>query len=104
MNNSKMCSTCGFPSDLCVCEEVAKEQQYIEVAVEKRRYGKEVTTIQGIDPKEIDLRELSSHLKRTLACGGTIKHGFIEIQGNHKTRVKDVLVKRGFDSNQIYVC
>ncbi len=99
--SSQMCTVCGLPQELCICEEVAKEQQRIAVKVQKRRYGKEVTVIQGIDPHEIDLQELCTHLKSKLACGGTVKESLIELQGNHIQRIKDILVKKGFGADQI---
>ena len=96
-----MCTVCGLPSELCICEEVAKEQQRVTVKVNKRRYGKEMTVIEGIDPHEIDLVELTSYLKARLACGGTVKDGLIELLGNHKDRVKDILAAKGFSAAQI---
>ncbi|AAK40771.1 Protein translation factor SUI1 homolog [Saccharolobus solfataricus P2] len=36
----------GLPPD--ICEQLSKEEQFIKIKVEKRRYGKEVTIIEGI--------------------------------------------------------
>jgi translation initiation factor 1 len=90
-----------LPKELCVCEEIAREQQRINVYSIKRKFGKTVTIVEGIDEKQLDLKELTKKLKSKLACGGTTKEGRIELQGDHKTRVKDVLVEMGFSSDMI---
>ncbi len=100
---SEICPICGLPKDLCVCEEVAKEQQYIFIKLGKRRYGKEVTIIEGINSNEINLNELAKFLKSKLACGGTVKNGVIELQGNHIFKVKELLVKKGFNPDRIKI-
>jgi translation initiation factor 1 len=93
---SDICPTCGLPKEICVCEEIAREQQNITIAVDKRRYGKTMTVVDGLNPHDLDMNALVSNLKSICACGGTIKEGRIELQGDHRTKVKDALEKLGF--------
>ncbi len=93
---SNICPKCGLPKEICVCEDIAREQQKITIVVDKRRYGKMMTIVDGIDPHELDLDSLISNLKSICACGGTIKDGKIELQGDHRTKVKESLEKMGF--------
>ncbi|MBN1539823.1 MAG: stress response translation initiation inhibitor YciH, partial [Candidatus Thermoplasmatota archaeon] len=66
----EICSVCGLPKELCACEDIAREQQDIRITTAKRRYGKVVTIISGIDPSDIDLDELARFLKNKCAAGG----------------------------------
>ena len=91
-----VCSVCGLPQELCMCEEIAREQQQIRLLTDKRRYGKMMTVVDGINPHDLDIDALISDLKSICACGGTIKDGKIELQGDHRTRVKESLEKMGF--------
>ena len=61
---AEICSKCGLPKELCVCETIAKESQKIKVRLVKKKFGKLDTQITGIDEKEIDLRELAKKLKQ----------------------------------------
>ncbi|MBW2971376.1 translation initiation factor, partial [Candidatus Woesearchaeota archaeon] len=92
---SEICDVCGLPKDLCVCETIAKETQRITVRIEKRKFGKMYTVVEGFDSKEIDVKELTRKLKSKLACGGTSKRGSIELQGAHGSKVKQYLVELG---------
>jgi len=98
---SEICSTCGLPKELCVCETIAKESQKIEVKTLKKKFGKIYTLIGGINEKEIDLKDLLKKLKSEFACGGTIKERQLELQGNHKQGVKKFLIEMGFPQETI---
>jgi translation initiation factor 1 len=93
---SEICPKCGLPKELCVCEDIAREQQKIEITVDKRRYGKMMTIVNGINPNELDLDSLITKLKKKCASGGTIKDGKIELQGDHRSKVKETLEDMGF--------
>jgi translation initiation factor 1 len=91
-----ICPVCGLPEELCMCEEIAREQQQIKIYSMKRRYGKIVTIIEGIDSGDIDLDDLARKLKTKCAAGGTVKDGRIELQGAHKKKVEEALSEMGF--------
>ena len=91
-----ICSVCGLPDELCMCEELAKEQQRIRVRTDTRRYGKTMTVVEGLDGSDIDLEGLAKTLKNKCAAGGTAKDGRIELQGEHRKKVADVLEKMGY--------
>ena len=92
----EVCPKCGLPKELCVCETIAKRDQKIRIKVEKRKFGKLTTIIEGIDTKDIDVKELAKKMKSKLACGGTAKEGKIELQGNHAKKSKEILITLGF--------
>ncbi|HDM25146.1 MAG TPA: stress response translation initiation inhibitor YciH [Thermoplasmatales archaeon] len=93
---SDICEVCGLPKELCVCEELVREQQKITIKLDRRRYGKMMTLIEGLNPNEVDLHSLVSKLKSACACGGTVKDGIIELQGDHRVKAKEILEKMGF--------
>ena len=100
---AEICPVCGLPKDLCVCEEMSKDQQRIRIRLETRKWGKKYTVIDGIDSKEMKLNKLAATLKAKCACGGTAKNDQIMLQGDHREAVKDILVDLGFPSENIEV-
>jgi len=90
----------ALPSSTDVFEEIAKSEQQIKVSIQTRRYGKKITLVEGFD-KNVDIKEIGKRLKEGLACGGTVKDNKVELQGNHKKRVKPILVKLGFAEDTI---
>jgi translation initiation factor 1 len=95
-----VCSKCGLPVDLCTCRAIEREEEKIKVYIEKRKFGKPITIIEGI--KE-NAKEIVSQLKQKLGCGGTFKNNHIELQGDHRIKLKDLLVKLGYKEEQIEI-
>lgn len=70
------------------------------MTTDKKRYGKIVTVVTGFD-SGVDVKKIAKTLKNELACGGTYKDDVIELQGDHTRRIKEILVKEGFDGDSI---
>ena len=100
---SEICIKCGLPKELCVCEAIAKENQSIVVKIERRKFGKRYTIIRGIDQSEISLKDVAKKLKSIMACGGSFKDGRVELQGDHKKKIKAALSKMGFSPETIKI-
>ncbi|MBS3074183.1 translation initiation factor [Candidatus Pacearchaeota archaeon] len=95
-----ICPKCGLPKQACVCEEIAKSEQRISIEAVKRRFGKYTTIISGFEPSA-NMRDIAKELKNKLACGGTVKEGAIELQGNHLNKVRQALMEMGFPESSI---
>lgn len=61
-----------------------------------RRGGKAVTLVKKLVLSENDLKTLAKKLKQDCGTGGTIKDGVIEIQGEHREKIAEVLRKMGY--------
>ena len=97
---AEVCSTCGLPKDLCVCGEIEKEQQRIRIRLETRKFGRANTIVDGLEDTS-GIGELAQKLKSFCACGGTSKNGQIMLQGDHRERVREFLVKMGYPEDNI---
>ena len=60
------------------------------------RAGKAVTLVKKLILSEDDLKALAKKLKQECGTGGTVKEGVIEIQGEHREKIADVLQKLGY--------
>ncbi|MBW6442479.1 translation initiation factor [Patescibacteria group bacterium] len=96
----EICPKCGLPKQACVCEQIVKSSQKIRVTTDKKRYGKIVTIVTGF-ADGIDIKQIAKDLKNRLACGGTYKGDSIELQGDHREKIKDALVKMGFEGDSV---
>lgn len=99
---TEICPNCGLPKDICACETIAKEEEKIRISSTRKRFGKKVTLIEGMS-RDVNSKGILKELKTKLACGGTMKDDVIELQGDHRRRIKEILVKLGFPGDKIEV-
>lgn len=59
------------------------------------RKGKGVCLISGIDEEDATLNQIAAELKKKCGCGGAVKEGVIEIQGDKRDLIKSLLEAKG---------
>ncbi|MGX5107299.1 stress response translation initiation inhibitor YciH [Enterobacter cloacae] len=59
------------------------------------RKGKGVCLISGIELEDAELNKLAAELKKKCGCGGAVKDGIIEIQGDKRDLIKSLLEAKG---------
>lgn len=97
--DGRLCPGCGKPLVACQCKKTATPpgDGRVRVRCERKGHGgKTVTVISGLPLDETALTTLAGELKRRCGCGGTVKEGAIEIQGDHATLLLAELLKRGY--------
>ena len=60
------------------------------------RAGKTVTVVSGLPNNAAFLKDLCQDLKRVCGTGGTVREGAVELHGDLRDRIRDVLQKKGF--------
>ncbi|MGR5048284.1 stress response translation initiation inhibitor YciH [Photobacterium damselae] len=62
----------------------------------KGRKGKGVCVVTGLDVEDTQLKLIAAELKKVCGCGGSVKDGAIEIQGDKRDVIKIALEKKGY--------
>jgi translation initiation factor 1 len=99
----KVCPGCGWPAKDCKCSSNRTADPSIpgrivaKLRMEKKgRGGKTVTVVYDLPQNDAFLKELAQELKRTCGTGGAVAENTIELQGDLRDRVRDYLVKKGW--------
>jgi translation initiation factor 1 len=96
------CERCERVLAECACPRDSQgrvllpKDQPARVSRERRGGGKMVTLVTGLDASATDLPALLRELRAACAAGGTSSDGTLELQGDHRERVLEILKKKGY--------
>ena len=102
----RTCPDCRQALAECSCKAKARGAQVGDGAVKvarqtKGRGGKAVTMVTGLALDADALAVLGKQLRTACGCGGTVKDGVIEVQGDHCEKVMAALVKLGYRPKRV---
>ena len=106
----RMCPACRKPMSACDCSRKSRatkssKQQSQKLPNDgivrvgratKGRKGKGVTVITGLPLDDPSLQTLAKQLKQKCGAGGAVKDGVIEVQGDHRDILIDILNQQGY--------
>ena len=98
----RVCPGCGWPAQDCRCsknltppEEAVPAKVTAKLRLENRSSDKHVTVVDNLPKNARYLAELLAVLKKACGTGGRADEGSIELQGDQRERLRDLLAKRG---------
>lgn len=97
----RTCPKCGWPEADCRCaaslDEPVPERLTAKLRIERSgRKGKTVTVVEGLPRNPAFLQALAKELKSTCGSGGTALEDRVEVQGDHRDRIRDRLRGKGW--------
>jgi len=99
----RVCPKCGWPEDDCHCAaamtagaEAVPAKVIVKLRLENRASGKSVTVVDGLPDNRAFLEELAKELKKACGTGGRTGESSVELQGDQRERLRELLAKKGW--------
>src|SRR4029079_5320921 len=98
----RICPKCGWPADDCKCSSTISEQPVPQKIAAKLRLetkgrgGKSVTVLYDLPQNSMFRKDLIQELKRVCGTGGAVTETGVELQGDLRERVREILLKKGW--------
>lgn len=96
----KICPGCNMAAAHCICQRRKSTPEGdggVRIMRETQgRQGKGVTMITGLPLDVVELKKLAKALKKKCGCGGSVKNGVIEIQGDHRDVLEEELSRLAY--------
>jgi len=100
--DGRICAGCGWPLKNCTCShrtalESVPARIVAKLRIEKKgRGGKTMTVVFDLPRNDVFLTALSRDLKRACGTGGAVSEDTVELQGDVRDRVRELLLKKGY--------
>lgn len=99
----RVCPGCGHPASDCRCSSARRANEPVPVRVVAKlrlekagRGGKSVTVVYDLPRNAAFLQGLCQELKRACGVGGAVREDAVELQGDLRDRLRELLAKKGF--------
>ncbi len=99
----RRCPSCGWPEADCRCsstvgaaEETVPANVTAKLTIENRASGKSVTIVDGLPRNAPFLESLAKELKKACGTGGHAGDSFVELQGDLRERLRELLAAKGW--------
>ncbi|MFV2072636.1 MAG: hypothetical protein ACC742_08290, partial [Thermoanaerobaculales bacterium] len=97
----RVCPRCGWPEKSCRCssktDRAVPDRIIARLRIEKAgRRGKTVTVVESLPRNSPFLKALAAELKRACSSGGKVAEDRIEIQGDHREKLRELLQAKGW--------
>ncbi|MFX1365136.1 MAG: stress response translation initiation inhibitor YciH [Promethearchaeota archaeon] len=103
MKDDDICAICSFPKELCICDSLSADEQQIVISNDRRKWGRVVTVITFVGNFDINLHNILTKAKKKCASGGTVRDNKVELQGDHRFKLKKFLIDLGFPEENILI-
>jgi len=103
-DRGRVCPACGWPASECRCasrQQAESEPNPARIVFKLRiertgRAGKTVTVIDGFPRNAPFAAALAQELKRSCGTGGAFRDDALELQGDLRDRVRELLTRKGY--------
>lgn len=102
-DRGRICARCGWPQQDCHCasslpaaDELIPAKIAVRLRIEKRTGGKSITVVDGLPKNRAFVESLTRELKKSCGTGGSSDTAAIELQGDQRERLRELLTKKGW--------